>query len=87
MRKLKLEMDELVVETFDTRSSDAAETGTVHAHATEGIDGCTIYVACTQVGSCPVELCWPQETNDPRQRRCVTPYVECSTEGWTCDYC
>ena len=87
MRKLRLEMEELVVETFDTRSSDDAETGTVHAHATEGIDGCTIDVACTRVGSCPVELCWEQETNDPRQRLCVTPYVECSTEGWTCDYC
>lgn len=72
MRKLKLEMEELVVETFDTRDAAGAEKGTVHAHDTESV---------------PVELCWPQETNDPRLRQCVTPYVECSTDGWTCVYC
>lgn len=87
MRKLKLEAEDLVVETFDPVSARDGEKGTVHAHATEAYEGCTIDVACTRVGSCPVELCWGQETDDPRQRLCVTPYVECSTHGWTCDYC
>lgn len=87
MRKLKLDVQDLVVESFDSVPEKDDEPGTVHGHATEGVDGCTIYVECTRVGSCPVELCWEQPTNSPRERRCVTPYVECSTEGWTCDYC
>jgi hypothetical protein len=87
MRKLKLEAEDLVVETFDTVAARDGDNGTVHGFATEPVDGCTIDVACTRVGSCPVEACWGQETNDPRQRLCVTPWVECSTQGWTCDYC
>jgi hypothetical protein len=86
MRKLKLAVEELVVESFDPREEEEGRNGTVHAHATDA-GPCTIYEACTRVDSCPAELCWPQQTNDPRQRLCVTPYVECGTQGWTCDYC
>lgn len=88
MRKLKLKAEELVVETFGTAVRRDGDKGTVHANATNDIDaGCTIYVACTRDESCYYELCQEQPTNDPRQRQCVTPYVECATDGWTCVYC
>lgn len=35
MRKLRLELDSLEVETFDTRDSPARAAGTVHAHGSE----------------------------------------------------
>ena len=67
MRKLKLEAEELVVETFESTVDRDGDKGTVHANWTDEWD-------C-------------QRTNDPRLRECVTPYVECSTQGWTCDWC
>jgi hypothetical protein len=76
MRKLKLAITELVVESFDAVVPKDGQRGTVRANATEPY-WCTI----------DPELCQPQHTNDPQQRQCVTPYVECSTEGWTCVYC
>ncbi|HEU0302083.1 MAG TPA: hypothetical protein VFR37_21690 [Longimicrobium sp.] len=76
MRKLKLAASELVVESFDPVVLRDGQRGTVRAHATEPY-WCTI----------DPELCGEPYTNDPMQRQCVTPYVECSTEGWTCVYC
>jgi hypothetical protein len=87
MRKLKLEPEELVVETFDTLLLGDGEKGTVHGNATEAHDGCSVDVACSRVESCPAENCWEQPTNDWRQRQCVTPYVACGTDAWTCRYC
>lgn len=66
MRKLKLDAEELVVETFDSLRAQDYEKGTVHANATGEWD-------------CP-------PTNDPRLRQCYTPYVECSTQGYTCAF-
>jgi len=87
MRKLKLEAEALVVESFDPAVPRDGEKGTVHGHATEPFQGCTIDAACTRGNSCPVELCWEQRTNSPIYRECVTPYFECGTNGWTCLYC
>jgi hypothetical protein len=70
MRKLKLEAEDLVVETFDVVVRRDGGRGTVHANATEAYDGCTIDVACTRVDSCPVENCWAPLSNDPRVRQC-----------------
>ena len=71
MRKLKLEAEELVVETFDPVVLHRGSGGTVHANATNNIDdGCTIYVACTRDESCYWELCAPVPSEDPRVRQC-----------------
>lgn len=87
MRKLKLAAEELVVETFAPAVTSDEPKGTVRANATNDIDaGCTIYVACTRDDSCYVEQCWEQPTNSPIYRQCYTPYVECSTEGYTCAF-
>jgi hypothetical protein len=87
MRKLKLDTDELVVETFNPAVLQDAHKGTVHANASDFAAGCTIDYACTRDVSCYWELCQEQPTNSPIYRQCYTPYVECSTEGYTCDYC
>lgn len=86
MRKLKLETEGLVVESFDPVVFSDGQKGTVHANATEFEPGCTFDEVCTRNVSCHAELCWEQPTNDPRYRQCYTPYVECSTEGYTCNW-
>jgi hypothetical protein len=73
MRKLKLEAEELVVESFDPVVFRDVQKGTVRGNASD------VYSPCTEY---PCE----QETNDPRLRLCHTPYLECATVGWTCDY-
>lgn len=87
MRKLKLEADELVVETFNPAMFEVAQKGTVHAHVTDFNVGCSIDGPCTRGNSCYAEECREQRTNSPIYRECYTPYVECGTEGWTCNYC
>ena len=82
MRKLKLAAEDLTVETFDTVPARAGGGGTVHANSEASID-----FACTREESCYWELCQGEHTMDPMQRQCVTPYVECATDGWTCLYC
>jgi hypothetical protein len=82
MRKLKLDAEDLLVDTFDTVAARDGEEGTVHANSVASID-----YACTRDESCYWELCQEQPTNDPRQKLCYTPYLECNTRGWTCDYC
>jgi hypothetical protein len=69
MRKLKLDAEKLVVESFDSVDVHDDEKGTVHGNETAGFPGCT------------------QPTNDPRLRECVTPYIDCATDGWTCIWC
>lgn len=87
MRKLKLDADDLVVETFNPAVLQDVHKGTVRANASDFAGGCTIDYVCTRDESCYWELCQEQPTNDPRQKLCYTPYLECSTRGWTCDYC
>ena len=86
MRKIKLQVDELSVDTFETLKERGGQRGTVYGRFTET---CPSNHYCTNVGSptCTPELCQGEETASPRERRCVTPYVECATDGWTCDYC
>ena len=57
-----------------------AAPGTVQANEN------SIDYACTRDESCYWEVCQEPPTNDPRLRQCYTPYVECSTEGYTCGY-
>lgn len=49
MRKLKLDLEELAVDSFDTRAEDGDARGTVRAHESEG-GGCNYatyeYVSC-----------------------------------------
>jgi hypothetical protein len=40
MRKTRLKIEELDVESFPTRDVDAGERGTVHAHQTYIFEGC-----------------------------------------------
>jgi hypothetical protein len=86
MRKLKLDPEKLEVDTFAPVAPKEGEKGTVRGHIS---DYCPSAYGCTLVGhpTCSPDLCGGGETNDPRQRACVTPYVECGTDGWTCDYC
>jgi hypothetical protein len=41
MRKIRLSIDDLAVESFKTAGSDQKNAGTVHAHFTE-VEGCAI---------------------------------------------
>ena len=85
MRKLKLDPEQLVVDTFAPVVPGERKKGTVRGHLSEY---CASVYGCTRDGerTCG-EVCGGGDTNDPRQRACVTPYVECGTDGWTCDYC
>lgn len=86
MRKLSLDFEGLVVETFDVAGDREGAHGTVHGHVSLPNGCATIDIACTRDDSCYWETCAPQPTNDPRLRQCVTPYVECDTVGWTCNF-
>lgn len=86
MRKLNLDTEELVVETFAPAVAGDVHKGTVHANATDAMGGCTFDVPCTREATCLYELCYEPPTNSPIYRQCYTPYVECSTEGYTCDF-
>lgn len=70
MRKLRLSAEELKVESFDPAVARDVHKGTVHANDTDGYG----------------EACWEQPTNDQRLRQCYTPYFECDTVRWTCDF-
>jgi hypothetical protein len=75
MGKLRLDLQNLVVESFESGKETSGErSGTVRANSTQEV-------------SCFWELCQGQETADPRLRACHTPYFECATDGWTCIYC
>ena len=74
-RKLKLDPDRLVVDTFEPVPGEDGNRGTVKAHESVGLDYCDTY-----------EGCYPQ-TGDPRLRICYTPYYVCDTRGWTCLLC
>lgn len=73
MRKLKLATEELVVESFDPAVFRDVHRGTVRGNASDVYNPCTDY-RCEQ------------ETYNPQFRLCHTPYLECATVGWTCDY-
>jgi hypothetical protein len=62
MRKIKLSLDSLSVESFTT-AAVRAEQGTVMAHVKPSAnDACPSSRGCTEVGDCYTELC---ETVDP----------------------
>ena len=42
MRKIRLRIDELAVESSNTAKGGEADAGTVHGHATRLADGCNI---------------------------------------------
>ncbi|HEU0053342.1 MAG TPA: hypothetical protein VFQ39_09205 [Longimicrobium sp.] len=73
MRKLKLDPERLEVESFESAGDEETVKGTVEARSSE-------------VAECYTQYCVPP-TGDPRQRLCYTPYYDCATNGWTCDYC
>lgn len=51
MNKLKLDLDGLQVETFETAAADGAERGTVHGHYSQR-GTCDGRAATCQVGTC-----------------------------------
>jgi hypothetical protein len=81
MRKMRLELDDLDVESFDTRPSEAGR-GTVKGHATQ-------YGSCQ--GSC-VQTCGGPTCESPCEVE-PTMYLTCMEScGWTgggyvCIYC
>jgi hypothetical protein len=59
MRKIRLEIDDLTVESFDTAGSKGQKAGTVHGNAYSQWEGCIIsdgISACaTCDGGCPAD--------------------------------
>jgi hypothetical protein len=81
MEKLKLDLDELVVESFNTAPGSPPE-GTVAAHQQSGpyTDECW---SCG--GSCGMQTC--DVTCDVRKDTCGTCAISCGQSCWgTCDY-
>ena len=79
MRKLRLATTEIAVETFATGLSRDGENGTVQ--------GNQMTANCTSGASCYEAQCGTEQpTSSPIYRQCYTPYVECSTQGYTCGF-
>lgn len=62
MKKLKLDLDAVRVDTFDTGAGRPRGAGTVHARQEDGIRGtenspCTLWESCP--GSCRPDECPP----------------------------
>lgn len=65
MNKLKLDLDRLRVDSFDTSTTDGAAGGTVHGHYSQ-VGTCSGRVAtCQYGGTCGT---------DCATRNCVSPY-------------
>ena len=74
MRKLKLEIDDLAVESFDAGDGRAEERGTVQAHASYLIPECPNQETVLPPGACSTRCDGTTVTNDT--------YVDCT---WSCD--
>jgi len=68
MRKIKLNMDALRVDTFEPGTGEGAEAGTVHARATGGCPANTDY----HDYSCNIASCGGT---------CIITYIPCGTCG------
>lgn len=88
MRKLKLDVHALRVESFDASAGDGAASGTVHGAGGESFeDGCSAYKGCSGAGeSCAVTACLtclcphtgPQPSCDP------CSWMDCTWDPATC---
>jgi len=87
MRKTKLSLDTLRVETFETHPAAVEMRGTVHAHLTQAADTCggrtcdapckstfTFYMTCQQCSTNAYEVCLEPWT---RQSGC-TDGLDCT---------
>jgi hypothetical protein len=93
MRKLKMEIEELKVESFDPLGDDERELGTVHARQyTEGwgtCDGTCRQWTCD--GSCD-QTCGPPASCDPLnsycgtypEHGCANSWYYCTDQVWVC---
>jgi hypothetical protein len=52
MRKIRLTVDALKVESFDTATVEAKEPGTVHGHAFTRFWEPSCYESCTNIADC-----------------------------------
>jgi len=60
MNKLKLDVESLNVQTFDTGSGSGSGAGTVRGHTGEFcIDDLPTIATCEGMGSCPKSACGP----------------------------
>jgi hypothetical protein len=74
MRKIRLSLDALTVESFRTGAVPGVH-GTVVAHARRSAnDACPSSRGCTEIGDCYTQLC---ETQDPNL--CVSADDACPT--------
>ena len=69
MRKIKLNLEALSIESFETAAAEQAEAGTVLAHARPTVNGCGSEIdacpssrGCTFIGPCASQQC---DTIDP----------------------
>lgn len=76
MRKLRLKVEDLGVESFETTYGSAPGQGTVHAHASEGPTQC--------VARCNTERCDPEESGLPQCDN--TAYESCDLCTNDCEY-
>ncbi|HEX8692255.1 MAG TPA: hypothetical protein VF746_07545 [Longimicrobium sp.] len=81
MKKLKLELDELQVDSFDT-GGDRLRSGTVHGYAVfrESIDSCEL----TRAGSEPAMTCQVECTGSWGYTYCLDDCPDHPTNPATC---
>ncbi len=80
MKKLKLNMEELSVDTFELSDREQAKRGTVHANATRL---CSAWASCqgSCPGTCQVDTCYSCSLDS----YCETVQATCNGQN-TCGY-
>src|SRR5687768_9291815 len=77
MHKLKLDLDQLTVESFDTNPDESAQRGTVEAHSHACVSP---FETCAALG-CPTGTC---DASCATCATCVSCYGTCYTCANTC---